>query len=214
MANIKGLKFTEKIIYEIAVMGGPGSGHHGHGGRPGSVGGSAPGFISSPIGMSLQALSNDYDFVLFGSAAVALHTNSGTPGDIDVLDFTQKVKFVSERWNVLRDPRSKGETYNITDQETGVQIQTFHSNTLISKPLNGFTTTFRTPATHDMTGKPLYESKLGINVLKPKPLLNHLYEKASYDDIQTMIKKLNLPREFIDKKWYKMEYDEVSSGRG
>ena len=43
MANIKGLKFTEKIIYEIAVMGGPGSGHHGHGGRPGSVGGSAPG---------------------------------------------------------------------------------------------------------------------------------------------------------------------------
>ena len=43
MANIKGLKFTEKVIYEIAVMGGPGSGHHGHGGRPGSVGGSAPG---------------------------------------------------------------------------------------------------------------------------------------------------------------------------
>ena len=36
---IQGLKFTQK---GIAYMGGEGSGHHGHSGRPGSVGGSAP----------------------------------------------------------------------------------------------------------------------------------------------------------------------------
>lgn len=35
MAEIRGLKFTTK--------GGPGSGHHGHAGRPGSIGGSASG---------------------------------------------------------------------------------------------------------------------------------------------------------------------------
>ena len=34
---IQGLKFTQK---GIAYMGGEGSGHHGHAGRPGSVGGS------------------------------------------------------------------------------------------------------------------------------------------------------------------------------
>lgn len=36
--DIKGLKFTHK---SIRLMGGEGSGHHGHAGRPGSVGGSA-----------------------------------------------------------------------------------------------------------------------------------------------------------------------------
>ena len=38
--DIKGLKFTHK---SIRLMGGLGSGHHGHAGRPGSVGGSAAG---------------------------------------------------------------------------------------------------------------------------------------------------------------------------
>ena len=37
--DIKGLKFTHK---SIRLMGGPGSGYHGHAGRPGSIGGSAP----------------------------------------------------------------------------------------------------------------------------------------------------------------------------
>lgn len=36
MAKIRGLKFTK-------IKGGPGSGHHGHAGRPGQLGGSAPG---------------------------------------------------------------------------------------------------------------------------------------------------------------------------
>jgi len=36
MAKIRGLKFTK-------IKGGPGSGHHGHAGRPGQVGGSAAG---------------------------------------------------------------------------------------------------------------------------------------------------------------------------
>lgn len=40
MPDIKGLKFTQK---GIAYMGGEGSGHHGHAGRPGSVGGSVAG---------------------------------------------------------------------------------------------------------------------------------------------------------------------------
>ena len=39
MMEIRGLKFTHK---SIKLMGGEGSGHHGHTGRPGSVGGSAP----------------------------------------------------------------------------------------------------------------------------------------------------------------------------
>ena len=37
MPDIRGLRFTQK---GIRLMGGPGSGHHGHTGRPGSVGGS------------------------------------------------------------------------------------------------------------------------------------------------------------------------------
>lgn len=38
--EVRGLKFTHK---SIRLMGGEGSGHHGHTGRPGSVGGSASG---------------------------------------------------------------------------------------------------------------------------------------------------------------------------
>ena len=38
--EIRGLRFTHK---SIRLMGGEHSGHHGHAGRPGSVGGSAPG---------------------------------------------------------------------------------------------------------------------------------------------------------------------------
>ena len=38
--NIRGLRFTHKTI---SLKGGEGSGHHGHAGIPGQVGGSAPG---------------------------------------------------------------------------------------------------------------------------------------------------------------------------
>ena len=37
----KALTYREKLA--VLALGGPGSGHHGHGGRPGEVGGSAPG---------------------------------------------------------------------------------------------------------------------------------------------------------------------------
>jgi len=50
---IKGLKFTHK---SIRLKGGEGSGHRGHAGRPGSVGGSAPG---GSTGVSSSSTGNE-----------------------------------------------------------------------------------------------------------------------------------------------------------
>jgi len=68
---IRGLRFTTK--------GGPGSGHHGHSGVPGKVGGSAPGGGSS-IGVwgGIQAYPNPEEIIAEDAADFILNH---TPGD-------------------------------------------------------------------------------------------------------------------------------------
>jgi len=60
---IRGLKFTTK--------GGSGSGHHGHAGRPGSIGGSAPGGVGSvSIGEVSEHIQQSINLLTRGSGLV------------------------------------------------------------------------------------------------------------------------------------------------
>ena len=100
MADIKGLKFTENILYEIAVMGGEHSGHHGHAGRPGQVGGSLSGGIavgptevSEEVADAFGAYTGDYYDHINQQLRGTLQDKSITDYDLDRAEVGNKKEY-------------------------------------------------------------------------------------------------------------------------
>ena len=60
---------TSEELAEVIERGGPGSGHHGHAGRPGEVGGSQPKVGKSPIASFRNNVTAHYSGQTTGSKA-------------------------------------------------------------------------------------------------------------------------------------------------
>ena len=190
-----------------------GSGGHGSSGAIGGIPSHLDArFAESDVGKTLMALSDDFDFVLFGSAAARIYAGDSMgslPHDIDVIGLSQNTETISDRWYVTRHSDDPTAIYNIIDTETGIQVQTFESGRSVGKQSeSGYRAEFRIPALFDVAGKPEYVDVDGVKVMKPEPLLESMNSSMS-PHIGSVIKGLSLPRDYIDVYWYRAEWDDV-----
>ena len=115
--QIRGLKYTHK---SIRLMGGEGSGFHGHSGRPGSVGGSAPSGEGSVVtltqrGEILRQLKARVEF-LRGKVDIQWREPIKEPGQtqsIHVLATVESTSTEIRRWNVNDIPELVRHSHSI-----------------------------------------------------------------------------------------------------
>ena len=114
--DIRGLKFTHK---SIRLMGGEGSGYHGHAGRPGSVGGSAPSSGPTGIlrGLPLQTYESSKDHLSgIGTESVnALMRQAGISDEV-----TEKVRdlVAAHGWGGESQKRADAEIISEIESQT------------------------------------------------------------------------------------------------
>ena len=200
--NEEWITYLQVLRGTYIQKGGPGSGHHGHKGRKGKRGGSAPSgvgldakFEKSPVGQTLDALNNDYDFVVMGSAALRLHLGEDMdrlPKDLDVLDLRQKRANIDEsRWVNLSDPRMPSAT-ELQDMRTGVVVQHYESGQIMDT-VRGI----RAPRSYGDAEKIGKFDVLSLKkVLEVKALAGR---ERDDEDVMNAILAKNLPRDYLGK---------------
>jgi len=182
-------------------------------GGPSSGGGSAASafdnsFINSPVYETLDALRDNFDFVIFGSTAARMLAGEDfgrLPNDIDVLDLQQNTEKIAERFEVYQDPRGAANRFGVLDKQTGVEIDALSSGIEISG--------FRTPTINDVAGNPNFIELGGFKVIKPAILAEQLYYRGNYDDLEGLIRGANLPQDFIPSRWYQLVWSDAQGGK-
>jgi hypothetical protein len=111
---LEDLEYIETKTTVVKLKGGTGSGHHGHQGRPGKVGGSLPG--SGILWSDLSKMSDDDKFALINASPVAAVHMNRKAYDANKKAYGNKAWNMWIARNVLHDEEAEAAAQEISDK--------------------------------------------------------------------------------------------------